>query len=81
MWRFYNDCLKSYDHQVILLMNGMCLLGLPVHICTYMCLFPPLPCFIMALVISMGSVTVSKQSSQHEEAVQLWKHSSILRAR
>lgn len=45
--KFYNDCLKSYNHQVILLSS-------PVHICTYMCSFPPVPCFIMALVISMG---------------------------
>lgn len=41
------------DHQVIMVMNGMCLLSLPVHICTFVCVWP-VPCFIMALVISMG---------------------------
>ncbi len=76
MWRVYNACWKSYDHQVILLMNGMCLLGLPVYTCTCMCLFPPVPCFVMALVISMGL----KQCYCIKTKLSAWRGSTIMEA-
>lgn len=74
MWRFYNEGLKSYENKNIVLMNGKCLSGSPVHICTYMCLFPPAPYFIMALVISMGL----KQCYCIKTKLSAWRGSTIM---
>lgn len=53
-----------------------CLFIFYVHICTYMCLCSPVPCFIVALVISMSL----KQLYCIKTKLSVWRGSRIMEA-